>query len=77
MSVSFDRCDVTQSIGAAGNTELLPLIGGSRMFVFAYVCNETFLAAQASGMVFYEELARAADGNTFFLFLDVQQVRRH
>ena len=51
---------MTQSLGAAGNADLLPLISGTRMFVLAYVCNETFLASQANSLVFYEELARGA-----------------
>ena len=43
------------------------------MHIFAYVCNETSVAAQASENVFYRDFVKSAAHGAFVLFLDVEE----
>ena len=52
VTVAFERCDVTLPLAAGDNAAAAALTPGTRLFIFAYVCNETSLADAAAGFAF-------------------------
>lgn len=73
ISVDFDRCDVTQSLARPGNAAAKKLASQADLFVFAYVCNETWHKAQAAGLAFYRDVMAQARPGALFLFMDVHK----
>ena len=72
IKLSFDRCDVTKGvIGSFSlNKQLERSCGGTDLFVFCYVVNETSAKSCKEGL-FWSHLALLARPGTLFLFLDI------
>lgn len=72
VTVSFDRCDVTQPLTDTSNIAVLTAAAASAdVYIFSYVCNETSSKARAGGLAFYRDLAQQARPGALFLFVDV------
>ena len=70
--VTFNTCDVTQSILDKSNSVVESCLASTDLYIFCYVCNETSAAAASNGYKFYVDLARGAKMGAVFLFCDVQ-----
>ena len=72
MTLSYERCDVTQPLAAAPNRYVpAPVWDEADLYIFSYVCNETSALARAGGWEFYAALARSAKPGALFMFADV------